>query len=157
MVFHCTQCGLCCMYLGDYIIIEEQTGPYEFKGLCVSTNTPFTAEIDEDKHHLFDDRTWIRKHPSACQFLRPAGDGRIVCTNHVTSPTQCKYYRCIVMRISDENGNEIGTVTGTLALRTYDTGLRRIWEDGERGVAGTEEEREEQMRKHLESRGYTIR
>jgi hypothetical protein len=145
------------MYLGDYIIIEGQTSPYTFRGLCVSTNTSFTAEIDEDKRDLFDDRSWIIKHPSACPFLRPAGDGRILCTNHLTSPAQCKYYRCIVMRICDTTGNEIGTVTGTLALRTTESDLRKIWEEWEQRVFGSEKEREELMRRHLEENGYLVR
>ena len=90
MVFTCRQCGTCCMYLGDYIVIEQQTGPFRFACESVSTGTPFTAEIDEDKRGIFLDRTFPDQHPHACRFLRP--DGALLrCTIHRDSPAQCKY------------------------------------------------------------------
>ena len=73
MVFTCRQCGTCCMYLGDYIVIEQQTGPFRFACESVSTGTPFTAEIDEDKRGIFLDHTFPDQHPHACRFLRRTG------------------------------------------------------------------------------------
>ncbi len=64
MTFLCRQCGSCCMYLGDYIVIDEECGPFTFACSSVSTGTPFTAEVDADKRHLFLDRTWIDAHPA---------------------------------------------------------------------------------------------
>ena len=58
------------MYLGDYIVIERQLGPFSFAAESVSTGTPFIAEIDEDKRHLFVDHTFPDQHPTACRFLR---------------------------------------------------------------------------------------
>ena len=103
MGFTCRQCGSCCMYLGDYIVIERQTGPFEFACESVSTGTPFTAEVDEDKRTIFSDRSFPDQHPSACRFLRPDGD-LLRCTIHRDSPAQCKFYRCVVMRVSDSHG-----------------------------------------------------
>jgi len=59
------------MHLGDYIVIERQLGPFEFACESVSTGTPFTACIDEDKREIFSDRTFPDTHPHACRFLRP--------------------------------------------------------------------------------------
>ena len=72
MTFTCRQCGSCCTYLGDYIVIDRQTGPFSFECESFSTGTPFIAEIDPDKRGIFTDQTFSDSHPSACRFLRPA-------------------------------------------------------------------------------------
>jgi Fe-S-cluster containining protein len=141
------------MFLGDYIVIERQTGPYEYIGCCVSTGTEFAAVIDEDKRELFADQSWIRDHPSACPFLRPLDD-RIICTIHETSPVQCKMFRCTVFRISSPQGEVIGKVTGDLNLHTEDPGLRLSWEDLSRHVSRSKENTEERIRRLIEERGY---
>ena len=41
------------MYLGDYIVIDHQIGPFEFACESVSTGTTFTARVDEDKREIF--------------------------------------------------------------------------------------------------------
>lgn len=128
MVFACRQCGTCCMYLGDYIVIERQTGPFAFVCESVSTGTIFTAEVDDDKREIFLDTSFSRLHPHACPFLRP--DGSVIrCTIHRDSPGQCKFYRCTVMKIQDPEGRVLGTVTGTLNLHTEDSALRELWDD----------------------------
>src|SRR5512137_1274054 len=116
MVFDCRQCGLCCMFLGDYIVIERQTGPFSFECESVSTGTPFAAEIDEDKRTIFSDFSFPEENPAAFRFLRP--DGNLLrCTIHRDSPAQCKFYRCVVMRVFDTAGRRLlGTVRGTLDL-----------------------------------------
>lgn len=141
------------MYLGDYIVIERQTAPFEFIGCCVSTGTEFIALIDEDKRDLFSDLSWTRDHPSACPFLRPSGD-RIICTIHETSPVQCKSYRCVVFRISSPKGEVIGRVTGDLNLHTEDPELRLAWDDVIDHISGSPENIEEKIRSLLEERGY---
>ena len=128
MVFNCRQCGSCCMALGDYIVIERQTGDFTFDCECVSTGTAFTAELDEDKRRIFVDHSFPDAHPSACRFLRPDGD-LLRCTIHRDSPAQCKFYRCVVMRISDRSGKPAGTVRGTLDLHSDDPDLRHIWDN----------------------------
>jgi Fe-S-cluster containining protein len=152
MTFHCKQCGTCCMCLGDYIVIERQNGPFEFIGCCVSTGTEFTAYIDADKRKLFLDQSWIRNHPSACPFLRSAGD-RIVCTIHQTSPVQCKMYRCVIFRISSPDGKIIGRVTGTLNLHSDNPDLRHVWNEID-SIVSRSPGKEEEIKTLLEERGY---
>ncbi|MFH0967859.1 MAG: hypothetical protein V1862_09285 [Methanobacteriota archaeon] len=156
MVFDCQICGTCCMYLGDYIVIEEQTGPYTFNCCCVSTGTDFSAEVDPDKRVFFDDHTFPDLNRAACRFLRPLGEGRIGCTIHTDSPFQCKYYRCVVMHIETSSGEQIGYITGTLSLHSEDIGLRRVWDDLTRALNPSEPEGEVQIRAFLEQAGYRI-
>lgn len=155
MTFRCRQCGSCCMYLGDYIVIERQTGPFTFECCSVSTGTEFTAEVDPDKRHLFADRSWIDRHPSACRFLRPDGD-LIRCTIHRDSPPQCKAYRCVVLRIARNDGTPAGTVTGTLALHSDDPALRDVYNEAMGRIGDKDPDAEERLEKFLRERGYRI-
>ena len=143
------------MYLGDYIVIEEQTGPFTFRCCSVSTNTPFTAEIDPDKRHLFSDYSWIDLHPAACRFLRPDGE-HIRCTIHRDSPPQCKFYRCVVMRIKGNDGRIIGTITGTLALHSDDPALRSVYDAGMADIRETDPDSENQLEAILTEKGYRV-
>jgi Fe-S-cluster containining protein len=144
------------MYLGDYIAIERQRDPFEFECLSVSTDTPFTAEIDEDKRHLFSDCTWIDAHPTACRFLRPDGD-LIRCTIHRDSPAQCKFYRCIVMRVLGRTGEPAGTITGTLALHSQDPVLREAYKEAMRKIRDTDPDAEERLAEFLRNRGFGVK
>jgi hypothetical protein len=143
------------MFMGDYLSIEAQTGPYAFTCSSVSTGTPFLAEIDEDKRALFEDRTWIDLHPAACRFLRPRRD-QFVCTIHETSPSQCKAYRCVVLRILSPEGRHLGIVTGTLMLHSDDQELRQVWEVGEGRFDHMEAGAEERIIQFLQSKGYRV-
>jgi Fe-S-cluster containining protein len=143
------------MYMGDYIVIEHQIGPFEFACESVSTGTPFIARVDNDKREIFLDNSFTDTHPSACRFLRPDGD-RIRCSIHETSPCQCKFYRCVVMRIFDSHGDLKGTVTGTLSLHSDDPLLRSAWETAERALSSEGLHREEQLQQYLEARGYRV-
>jgi hypothetical protein len=143
------------MYMGDYIVIEHQIGPFEFACESVSTGTPFIARIDDDKHQLFLDHTFPDEHPTACRFLRPEGD-LIRCVIHDSSPGQCKYYRCIVMRIFDSHGNLTGTVTGNLSLHSNDAVLRGLWEAEERRISQLSGDAEIWLQKYLEENGFRV-
>lgn len=155
MVFTCRQCGTCCMYLGDYIVIERQTGPFRFQCESVSTGTPFTAEIDEDKRGIFLDHTFPDRHPHACRFLRP--DGTLLrCTIHRDSPAQCKYYRCVAMRVADRDGRPLGHVTGALALHADDPALRFVWDEIERKRPKPDGEAEPWIAAFLRGKGYRV-
>ena len=143
------------MYLGDYIVIEQQVGPFTFTAESVSTGTPFVAEIDEDKRHLFADHTFPDQHPTACRFLRPDGD-LIRCTIHRDSPAQCKFYRCVVMRVYDSSGRRLGHVTGTLALHSDNPELRAIWEEIERKRPISDTDAESWIADFLTVKGYRI-
>jgi len=143
------------MYLGDYIVIERQTGPYTFDCECVSTGTGFMAEVDEDKRRIFSDFSFPEKHPSACRFLRP-DDDLIRCTIHRDSPAQCKFYRCVVMKVSNAAGNEIGHVTGTLNLHSDDRELRAAWEEMGQKRPKDDADAEEWIAGYLRGKGYRI-
>jgi Fe-S-cluster containining protein len=155
MAFDCRQCGSCCMYLGDYIVIERQTGPFMFDCESVSTGSPFTAEIDEDKRTIFMDFAFPEQNPTACRFLRPDGD-LLRCTIHRDSPVQCKFYRCVVMRVSDASGMLIGTVRGTLDLHSDDPGLRAVWEELVRKRPKDDGEAEPWIAWFLQEKGYQV-
>jgi len=155
MTFYCRQCGDCCNYLGDYIVIEREIAPLRFACCSVSTGTPFTAEVDEDKRHLFSDRTWIDRHPTACRFLRQDG-GLYHCTIHRDSPAQCKSYRCVVMRVLGSTGEPAGTITGTLALHSEDPVLRAAYKEAMRDIKDTDPDAEERLQEFLISRGFKI-
>nr|WP_292424605.1 YkgJ family cysteine cluster protein [Methanoregula sp.] len=155
MAFTCRQCGTCCMNLGDYIVIDHQIGQFEFACESVSTGTQFVARIDEDKRELFCDHTFPDEHPHACRFLRP--DGNLLrCTIHGDSPAQCKFYRCVIMRITDPAGNPLGTVTGTFNLHSDDTVLRTIWEHAEKIIPESLLDAEERRREYLTAHGYQV-
>ena len=143
------------MYLGDYIVIEEQTGPFTFSCESVSTGTLFTAEVDEDKREIFRDHSFPDHHPHACRFLRP--DGTLLrCTIHRDSPAQCKFYRCVAMGISDPSGKQLGYITGALALHSEDPALRRVWEDVERMRPRSDDQAEPWIATFLREKGYGI-
>ncbi len=145
------------MYLGDYIVIEKQTGQYRFDCCCVSTGTTFSAEVDPDKRDRFDDTTFPDQNPAACRFLRPLGEGRIGCTIHTDSPAQCKYYRCRIMDILSTEGKEAGYITGTLALHSSDSSLRDVYNRIITTVSGAGAEAEEYIRIELIRAGYQVR
>jgi Fe-S-cluster containining protein len=140
--------------MGDYIAIDRQVGPFTFECESVSTGTPFLAVVDEDKRDIFLDTRWLEEHPDACRFLRPRGE-HILCTIHGTSPVQCRFYRCVVMRIFDQDGFLVGKVTGTLALHSDDPVLREIWERAEREIPGGCDI-EGGLQKVLEDHGYRV-
>ena len=54
------------------------------------------------------------------------------CTIHRDSPAQCKFYRCMVMRVTELSGRTVGIVTGTLALHSDNPALMKVWEEAER-------------------------
>ena len=143
------------MYMGDYIAIEHQNGPFEFTCESVSTGTPFIARIDDDKREIFLDHTFSDRHPSACRFLRP--DGNLIrCTIHESSPGQCKFYRCVVMKIFDRKENLKGIVNGNLSLHSDDLQLRALWERAERKIPPGSADAEMLLQRYLENAGYRI-
>lgn len=156
MVFTCAQCGSCCMYLGDYIQIEEKKGSYQFSCSCASTGTPFHAVVDEDKRDIFDNTEFSHQNPHACPFLRPKEDGRIVCTIHEDSPAQCKIYRCVVFRIFRADSSQAGYITGTGALHSDDKELRDTYEKGVSSIPGSFKDKEELLAAYLTEQGYLV-
>jgi hypothetical protein len=144
------------MYMGDYIAIERETGPFEFDCSSVSTGTPFRARVDEDKRMLFLETGWIAKHPRACRFLRPAGGSRIVCTIHETIAVQCKFYRCTVMKIFSPGGDYLGKINGNLSLHTDDKSLKKTWESADREIPWNSAGVEAWIAGFLRKNGYSV-
>ena len=156
MAFVCARCGSCCRYLGDYLVIEREMAPFEFDCCAVSTGTEFRVRIDDDKRDLFLDRSFPAAHPHACPFLRPDGE-HVVCTIHETRPSQCRKYRCVILRISRSGGGEIGRVHGTFGLFSDDPDLRVAWDEALRVVPLAAPDAEEQLQRFLEKRGFRVR
>jgi hypothetical protein len=143
------------MYMGDYIIIEHQIDPFEFACESVSTGTPFTARIDEDKQEIFLDSTFPDQHPAACRFLRPEGN-LIRCMIHDSSPCQCKFFRCVVMKIFNQQGTQLGIVNGNLSLHSDDPHLRALWEEANRTISHLSDDAEKRLHQYLKEQGYRI-
>jgi Fe-S-cluster containining protein len=143
------------MYMGDYIVIEHQIGPFEFACESVSTGTPFIARIDEDKRDIFLDSTFPDQHQTACRFLRPEGN-LVRCTIHESSPCQCKFYRCVVMKIFDQQGTQLGMVDGNLSLHSDDPNLRAQWEEAGRKISHISDDAEMQLQQYLKDKGYRV-
>ncbi len=144
------------MYLGDYIVIERPTGPFEFVATCVSTGTDFTARVVPDKQHLFADMSFTEAHPSACPFLRPTGDGRVICTVHDTRPYQCRAFHCTSMLIHSAEGKLIGKVNGNLAILTDDKELWEIWQRTMDTIPFSSSDIEGRMKDILARNGYRV-
>ena len=141
--------------MGDYIVIEEQTGPFLFSCESVSSGTPFIAEIDEDKRVIFSDYAFPEEHPHACRFLRP--DGNLLrCTIHRDSPAQCKSFRCVAMSIADPARKPLGYITGALALHADDPGLRLVWDEVERQRPKADADAEPWIAAFLRKKGYRV-
>jgi hypothetical protein len=111
--------------------------------------------VDKDKRRIFSDFSFPGQHPSACRFLRPDGD-LLRCMIHHDSPVQCKFYRCVVMRVSDARGLLLGTVRGTLDLHSADPGLRAVWEEVVRGRPRSDAEAEPWIVAYLKEKGYRV-
>lgn len=155
MAFVCARCGSCCMYLGDYLVIERESAPFEFACCAVSTGTEFTARIDDDKRDLFRDRSFPEANPRACPFLRPDGP-HVICTIHESCPEQCRAYRCVILRIAGREGREIGKVHGTFGLFSDDPGLRAAWDEAVHSIPLSSPDAEERLQRFLEARGYRV-
>lgn len=143
------------MYMGDYIAIEHQIGPFEFTCESVSTGTPFIATVDEDKREIFRDTTFPDEHPTACRFLRPEGN-LIRCTIHESSPCQCKFYRCVVMKVFKNDGSGIGFINGNLSLHSDDPALKVAWEEAAGKRPKSDEEAEPWITRFLSEKGYHV-
>ncbi len=60
------------------------------------------------------------------------------------------------MRIFQEDGEEIGRITGTLAIHTDDEKLRGTWNDLRRANPGSGEQIETILKEQLTETGYRV-
>ncbi|NMB77475.1 MAG: hypothetical protein GYA23_00065, partial [Methanomicrobiales archaeon] len=85
----------------------------------------------------------------------PDGD-LLRCTIHRDSPAQCKFYRCVVMRVYDRGNTLLGTVRGTLDLHTDDPGLRGAWDSLQNERPKDDALAESWLLEKLTRKGYRI-
>lgn len=114
--------------MGEVHTIQETRGIFEFL-----INNQYTGEktaviIDQDKHHLFADRSIFLEHPEACPFLRYHPDsGKAFCTVHLTRPEICRDYGCWRLLILNYRGLRAGRIMYQRAFFSDDTDLTRLW------------------------------
>jgi uncharacterized protein len=130
MVFECQQCGECCHHMGQVHKIQEIRGEFEFL-----VNNQYTGEktaviVDQDKHHLFGDKSIFQKQPEACPFLRyQARDRKAYCTVHLTRPEICRDYGCWRLLILNSRGLRAGRIMYQRSFFSDDADLTRLWND----------------------------
>jgi Fe-S-cluster containining protein len=128
MVFECQQCGECCHHMGQVHAIKETRGEFAFL-----VNNEYTGEktaviIDQDKQHLFLDKSIFSEHPEACPFLRyRTDDGKAYCTVHHTRPEICRDYGCWRLLILNARGSRAGRIMYQRSFFSDDEHLTRLW------------------------------
>jgi hypothetical protein len=60
------------------------------------------------------------------------------------------------MRVLSSTGEQVGTITGTLALHSEDPAIRAAYDDALRVIRDTDPEAEERLQEFLISRGFEI-
>ena len=128
MVFECQQCGECCHHMGQVHTIKEVRGEYEFLVDNTYTGEKTIVIIDQDKHHLFFDKSIFQEQPEACPFLRYRSDDRkAYCTVHLTRPEICRDYGCWRVLILNSRGVRAGRIMYQRAFFSDDADLTRLW------------------------------
>jgi len=129
MGFECLQCGECCSHLGTVLTIEEEISETEFIICNQYTGERKRVRIDEDKLHLYPDKSIFDELPEACPFLRPdPANNRVCCTIHKTRTDMCREYGCWRLLILGPDEKPVGRITGPRILRTKDENLKGVWD-----------------------------
>ena len=124
--FECTQCGLCCLGIGEIVRMDRQISKYGFYVKNEVVGETKAVLITPEYRDLFDnDHSVQEEHKAACFFVRRRPDGKYVCTIHPGRLFICKDYHCCAARIS-KNGVEVGRVKGKVSLVTKDETLKEI-------------------------------
>lgn len=151
--FECTQCGLCCLGIGEIVRMDKQLSRYGFVVRNEVVHEVKQALITPEYRDIFDnDHSVQQENPSACFFVRRRADGKFVCTIHPYRLFICQDYHCCAARIFKE-GVEAGRVKGRVSLVSKDTELADIWREGvQKHSDPSREYIDELLRKH----GYSI-
>lgn len=159
MGFECLQCGECCSYLGTVLTIEEEISETEFIICNQYTGERKKVRIDEDKLHLYPDRSIFDELPEACPFLRPdPANKRVCCTIHETRTDMCREYGCWRILILDGNGKPVARIMGPRIFRTKDDKIREIWDRRVALLDPSNQDRwDMEMEEILTEEGYCIR
>ncbi len=70
----------------------------------------------------------VDQNPAASRFLPPYGD-QLRCTIHRDSMLQCKFSRCVVMRVTDVHGTLMQMVRGAFNLNSDNQNLWALGEE----------------------------
>ena len=149
----CTQCGLCCLGIGEIVRMDKQLSQYGFIVKNEVVREMRQALITPEYRDLFDnDHSVQEQNTSACFFVRRKPDGKYVCTIHPYRLFICKDYHCCAARIY-KNGIEAARVKGRVSIVTKDEELQGIWRENV-------QKHPDPSRDHIESvlsgHGYSI-
>ena len=114
--------------MGQVHTIKEVRGEYEFLVDNTYTGEKTIVIIDQDKHHLFFDKSIFQEQPEACPFLRyRSEDRKAYCTVHLTRPEICRDYGCWRVLILNSRGVRAGRIMYQRAFFSDDADLTRLW------------------------------
>jgi hypothetical protein len=114
--------------MGQVHTIKEVRGEYEFLVDNIYTGEKTMVIIDQDKHHLFFDKSIFQDQPEACPFLRyQSEDRKAYCTVHLTRPEICRDYGCWRVLILNSRGVRAGRIMYQRAFFSDDADLTRLW------------------------------
>ncbi len=151
--FECTQCGLCCLGIGEIVTMQRQISRYGFYVKNEIVGETKAALITPEYRDLFEnDHSIQEEHRSACFFVRRRADGKYVCTIHPYRLFICKDYHCCAARIF-RNGEEIGRVKGRVSLVSQDEELKEMWREL---VQKHPDPSREYIDELLRSKGYSV-
>jgi hypothetical protein len=145
--------------MGQVHTIQEIRGEFEFLVNNQYTGEKTAVVVDQDKHHLFGDKSIFQKQPEACPFLRyQARDRKAYCTVHLTRPEICRDYGCWRLLILNPRGLRAGRIMYQRSFFSDDADLTRLWNDCIDNLTEPDDVVwEEKITRILIHAGYTVR
>jgi len=145
--------------MGQVHTIQEICGEFEFLVNNQYTGEKTAVVVDQDKHHLFGDKSIFQKQPEACPFLRyQARDRKAYCTVHLTRPEICRDYGCWRLLILNSRGLRAGRIMNQRSFFSDDADLTRLWNDCIDNLTEPDDVVwEEKITRILIHAGYTVR
>jgi hypothetical protein len=145
--------------MGQVHTIQEIRGEFEFLVNNQYTGEKTAVVVDQDKHHLFGDKSIFQKQPEACPFLRyQARDRKAYCTVHLTRPEICRDYGCWRLLILNSRGFRAGRIMYQRSFFSDDADLTRLWNDCIDTLTEPDDVVwEEKITRILINAGYTVR
>jgi len=145
--------------MGQVHTIQEICGEFEFLVNNQYTGEKTAVVVDQDKHHLFGDKSIFQKQPEACPFLRyQARDRKAYCTVHLTRPEICRDYGCWRLLILNSRGLRAGRIMYQRSFFSDDADLTRLWNDCIDTLTEPDDVVwEEKITRILIHAGYTVR
>lgn len=151
--FECSQCGLCCLGIGEIVRMDRKISEYRYTVINEVVREEREAEITPEYREIFDnDKSIQKEHPAACFFVRKRADGKYVCTIHPYRLFICKDYCCCRARIY-KSGAEAGKVKGLYTIITKDENLKKLWYENVQMNKNADDKFTESILKKF---GYTI-